>query len=123
MKRHESGFAMLFVFVMAAAIAIGLYMEIPRGAFESQRQKEQMLIDRGGQYQRAIQLFYRKYRTYPQNLDDLETTRNTRFRRRRNKDPITGKAEWRLIRVGPGGVLPDAVITPATRLADMKSGA
>jgi hypothetical protein len=47
--RQESGFAMLFVFVMAAAIAIGLYMEMPRVAFESQRQREQMLIDRGGQ--------------------------------------------------------------------------
>ena len=106
-RREDSGFAMLFVFVMAAAIAIGLYMEMPRVAFESQRQKEQMLIDRGGQYQRAIQLFYRKYRTYPQNLDDLETTRNIRFLRRRYKDPMTGKDEWRLIHVGPGGVLTD----------------
>src|SRR5258708_32381579 len=122
-RRQESGFAMLFVFVMAAAIAIGLYMEIPRVAFESQRQKEQMLIDRGGQYQRAIQLFYRKYRTYPQNLDDLETTRNIRFLRRRYKDPMTGKDEWRLIHVGPGGVLTDSLIKPANPLGDKSTGA
>ncbi len=69
----ESGFAMLLVFVMAAAIAITLYIEVPRIAFESQRTREQMAIDRGLQYERAIQLFYRKYRTYPQTLDDLET--------------------------------------------------
>src|SRR5258708_26645834 len=122
-RREDSGFAMLFVFVMAAAIAIGLYMEMPRVAFESQRQKEQMLIDRGGQYQRAIQLFYRKYRTYPQNLDDLETTRNIRFLRRRYKDPMTGKDEWRLIHVGPGGVLTDSIIKPANPLGDKSSGA
>src|SRR5260370_36122592 len=122
MKRHESGFAMLFVFVMAAAIAIGLDMEIPRVAFESQRQKEQMLIGRGGQYQRAIQLFYRKYRTYPQNLDDLETTRNIRFLRRRYKDPMTGKDEWRLIHVRPGGVLTDSIIKPAKPLGDTSTG-
>ena len=39
---------------------------------------------------------------YPQNLDDLETTRNIRFLRRRYKDPMTGKDAWRLIHVGPG---------------------
>src|ERR1039458_3572516 len=90
-RRDESGFAMLLVFVLAAAIAIGLYMEMPRLAFESQRQREHLLISRGEQYKRGIQLFYRKYHTYPQNLDDLETTRNMRFLRRRYKDPMTGK--------------------------------
>jgi type II secretory pathway pseudopilin PulG len=86
---HENGGAervrlrLLLVFVMAAAIAITLYIEVPRIAFESQRTREQMAIDRALQYKRAIQLFYRKYQTYPQTLDDLETTRNIRFLRRR----------------------------------------
>ena len=62
-RRDESGFALLLVFVMAAAIAITLYIEVPRMAFESQRAREQMAIDRGLQYKRAIQLFYRKYQT------------------------------------------------------------
>ena len=86
---------------MAAAIAITMYIEVPRIAFESQRAREQMAIDRGLQYKRAIQLFYRKYRTYPQTLDDLETTRNIRFLRHRYLDPLTGK-EWRLLHVGSG---------------------
>src|SRR5579864_2523096 len=113
-RREESGFALLLVFVLAAAIAIGLYMEMPRVAFESQRQREHMLISRGEQYQRAIQLFYRKYRTYPQNLDDLETTRNIRFLRRRYKDPMTGKDEWRLVHVGPAGQLTDSLVQQQT---------
>src|ERR1700693_790781 len=112
--RTESGFAMLLVFVFAAAIAITMYMEMPRVAFESQRQREHLLITRGEQYERGIQLFYRKYHTYPQNLDDLETTKNMRFLRRRYKDPMTGKDEWRLIHVGPGGQLTDSLVTPLT---------
>jgi len=43
-KNPESGFVMLMVFVMAAAVAIMLYMELPRVAFESQRSKEGLLI-------------------------------------------------------------------------------
>lgn len=53
----KSGFALLLVFFMAAVIAITLYMEIPRVAFETQRQKEQLLVERGEQYKRAIKLF------------------------------------------------------------------
>ena len=63
----RSGLRCCLVFVMAAAIAITLYMEVPRVAFESQRAKEQMAIDRGLQYERAIQLFYRKYQTLSAN--------------------------------------------------------
>jgi len=39
-KPGESGFALLIVFVMAAAISIGLYLELPRSVFESQRAKK-----------------------------------------------------------------------------------
>jgi len=46
-RRDESGFALLLVFVLAAAIAITFYIEVPRVAFESQRAREQMTIDRG----------------------------------------------------------------------------
>jgi len=120
-RRGESGFAMLLVFVMAAAIAITLFIEVPRIAFESQRTREQMTIDRALQYKRGIQLFYRKYRTYPQTLDDLETTKNIRFLRRRYKDPLTGK-EYRLLHVGPSGQLTDSLIQPAAPLPGSSTG-
>jgi hypothetical protein len=59
MKRQnrESGFAMLLVFLMAACVAIMLYMELPRVAFEAERQREMLLVDRGNQFKRAIQVF------------------------------------------------------------------
>jgi len=59
MKRRdkESGFAMLLVFLMAACIAITLYFEVPRVAFQAERQRELLLVDRGNQFKRAIQVF------------------------------------------------------------------
>ena len=56
-KTGERGFALLIVFLMAAAIALMLYQQMPRVAFESERDKEELLIDRGEQYKRAIQLY------------------------------------------------------------------
>lgn len=120
-RREEAGFALLFVFVMAAAIAITFYVEVPRIAFESQRAKEQMAIDRGLQYERAIQLFYRKFQTYPQSLDDLETSRNIRFLRHRYKDPLTGK-DFRLLHVGPAGQLTDSLVTPLAAAPGSSTG-
>lgn len=105
---QESGFALLLVFLMAAVIAISLYMQIPRVAFESQRNQEELLIQRGEQYKRAIQLYYRALHKYPARIEDLENTNNQRFLRHRFVDPVTGKSEWRLIHIGPGGAFTDS---------------
>ena len=108
-RRGERGFALLLVFAMAATIALLLYMELPRVAFERQRDQEALLISRGEQYKRAIQLYFRKFKTYPTSIDALENTNNLRFLRRRYADPLTGKDEWRLIHIGPGGVFTDSL--------------
>lgn len=110
-RSEESGYALLMVFVLAAVVAITLYMEMPRVAFESQRTKEQLLIDRGEQYKRAIQIFYRKNKRFPTTVDELEKFQDVRSLRQRYKDPMTGKDEWRLIHVGPGGQLTDSLVT------------
>src|SRR2546427_8672532 len=113
MKRREEqqrGFAMLLVFVMAAAVAITLYRERPRVAFEAQRNKEELLIERGEQYSRAIQLYVRKWKKYPQTIEELESTNQIRFLRKRYVDPMTGKSEWRVVHVGPGGVFTDSLV-------------
>ncbi len=108
-RADESGFAMLLVFLMASIVAIGLYYELPRVAMEAQRQKEQLLIERGEQYKRAIQLFYKKAGRYPAEIKDLESFQNQRFLRRRYIDPMTGKDEWRLIHI-QNGALTDSLI-------------
>jgi hypothetical protein len=107
--KSERGFAMLFVFVMAAAVAIILYRDLPRVAFEAQRNREDVLIARGEQYTRAIQLYVRKFKKYPGKIEDLEETNQIRFLRKRYIDPLTGKSEWRMIHMGPGGVFTDSL--------------
>ncbi len=109
-RPKERGFALLLVFLMAAIVAINLYMELPRLAFQAQRQKEQMLMERGEQYKRAIGLFLRtnKNTRWPASIDELENYNNRRFLRRRYLDPLTGKDEWRLIHIA-NGVLTDSV--------------
>ncbi len=76
---------------------------------QTQRDKEQVLIDRGEQYKRAIQLFVKKAGRYPAKIEDLESFQNQRFLRQRYTDPMTGKDEWRLIHI-QNGILTDSKI-------------
>ncbi len=108
-KQGERGFALLIVFLLAAAIALMLYRQMPRVAFESERDKEQLLIDRGEQYKRAIQLYMVVNKRYPARIEDLENTNDKRFLRRRYIDPFTGKNEWRLIHSN-GMTLTDSLV-------------
>src|ERR1700681_2094848 len=120
-RADESGFALLLVFLMASIVAIGLYYELPRLAMETQRRKEQLLIERGEQYKRAIQLFVKKAGRYPTDIKDLESFQNQRFLRHRYIDPMTGKDEWRLVHVN-NGVLTDSLISKPKGAGDGKEG-
>ena len=106
-RRGESGYVLLLILLMAAVIGISLYMELPRVAFESQRQKEQLLIERGEQYKRALQVFTTKNQRWPARVEELENMNMQRFLRRRYKDPMTGKEEWREIHI-QNGILTDS---------------
>ena len=108
-RRNQRGFALLVIFLMAAAIALMLYIQLPRVAFETEREKERLLIDRGEQYKRAVQLYYTAFQRYPTRLEDLENTNDKRFLRRRYVNPYTGKDDWRLIHIN-GGVLTDSLV-------------
>ncbi|HUB80140.1 MAG TPA: type II secretion system protein, partial [Bryobacteraceae bacterium] len=125
-RKRESGFAMLLVFLMAACIAITLYMEIPRVAFEAERQRELLLVDRGNQFKRAIQVFVtdktnNPTHRFPASLDELENFNNHRYLRHRYIDPMTGKDEWRLIHIN-GGVLTDSVTTQQKNTQNAQAG-
>jgi type II secretory pathway pseudopilin PulG len=102
----EDGFILLWVIFLAVLLLIALAVAAPRVAISIQRDKELELIHRGQQYQRAIQLYYRKFGTYPTSIDQLLNTDNIRFLRKRYKDPLTGKADWRLIHLGEAKVPP-----------------
>jgi type II secretory pathway pseudopilin PulG len=69
-------------------------------AQELRREREVEAVNRGNQYVRAIRLYYRKFGHYPGSIEQLEKTNNIRFLRQQYVDPMTGKADWRLIKVG-----------------------
>jgi type II secretory pathway pseudopilin PulG len=108
-RSPERGFALLVIFLIAAAVAFTMYQELPRAAFESARDKEQLVMDRGNQYKRAIQVFYAENKRYPAELKDLESGNNKRYLRRRYIDPLTGQDEWRLIHTN-GSFLTDSLV-------------
>jgi hypothetical protein len=119
-KSGERGFALLIVFLLAAAIALMLYVQMPRVAFESERDKEQLLIDRGEQFKRAIQVYVVVNKRYPARIEDLENTNDKRFLRKRYIDPYTGKNEWRLVHTN-GMYLTDSLVQKPPTAPDDKN--
>jgi type II secretory pathway pseudopilin PulG len=72
---------------------------LPSITTQIRRDREQELIHRGAQYARAIKRYYKKFGNYPVTLDQLNSTNNVRFLRKRYKDPITGQ-DFRLLHYG-----------------------
>ncbi|MHB1022099.1 MAG: type II secretion system protein [Acidobacteriaceae bacterium] len=99
-RSGEQGFLLIGLLFMAALILIALAVAAPRYAKELQREREVETVHRGQQYVRAIQLYYRKFGSYPTSIDQLVKTNDIRFLRRRYINPITGKDDWRIIHLG-----------------------
>src|ERR1700743_2109529 len=102
----EDGYLLLAVLVMVFLVLLALSVAAPKVAKQIQRDKEREAVERGLQYRRAIQLYYKKFGAYPTDIKQLENTNEMRFLRNRYKDPITGKDDWRLIHVGEAKVPP-----------------
>ena len=80
-----------------------------------QREREEELIYRGKQFMRAVELWQRKFPgTYPTTIDALLSTNNTRFLRKKWKDPITNSDEWRLLKVNPDGSISGLTVIPGS---------
>ena len=98
--REQKGYVLIALLFMIAVIMIVMAAAAPAIGTSIKRDREEELMRRGKQYQRAIQLFYRKFGRFPGSLEELKNTNNVRFLRHKYVDPITGKDEWRLIRFG-----------------------
>ena len=117
-RDRSGGYILLALIFGAALVAIGLALSLPRAAMRAQRIREERLIYRGKQYQRAIRLYFRENKKYPENLEDLEDTNGVRYLRRRYKDPITGEDEWRIIHMGANGRFKDSLLYDAEEEED-----
>ena len=109
-RNPEGGYALLAILLGAVMLSILLVKALPREAMSAQRIREERLIDRGEEYARAIELYFREHQKYPQELDDLEDTNGVRYLRKRYKDPMTGEDEWRLIHIGADGRFKDSLV-------------
>jgi type II secretory pathway pseudopilin PulG len=93
----EEGYMLVVVIFMLAMLILSLSIAIPRVRESIQRDREEETMQRGKQYIRAIQLYYRKFNAYPPNVDALVKTNDIRFLRKKYVDPTTGKDEWKAI--------------------------
>ncbi len=106
-QRVQAGYALLMVMFLAAIAIIATASAVPSLLTESRREKEEEMIWRGKQYERAIGLYYRKTGHFPASLEDLEKGVNgVHFLRQPYKDPMNKQdGSWRLIYLGPNGQL------------------
>jgi len=89
------------VIFLLALLTIALAVALPKMSKEIQRDRELETMHRGKQYARAVKLYYKKFGTYPPNVDVLvKPTNNIRFLRKKYTDPTTGKEEWKPVRFG-----------------------
>jgi type II secretory pathway pseudopilin PulG len=91
---------LLGLIVAIAIISMMLAVAAPRVAFELRREREMESARRADQYVRAIRKFYLKNKAYPGSVKQLENTNLVRYLRQEYVDPLTGKADYRLIAVG-----------------------
>jgi type II secretory pathway pseudopilin PulG len=99
-REGEAGYTLLAVMFLLCLLTLSLSIALPRMAREIQRDRERETVQRGLQYRRAIQLYYRKFHAYPPNVDALVKTQEIRFLRKKYVDLSTGKAEWKPILFG-----------------------
>jgi type II secretory pathway pseudopilin PulG len=114
---RQKGYMLLAVMLLVTMMLLALTIVLPRITQQIKREKEDELVNRGKEYAMAIKRYYHSKASngrYPTSLDQLESTNNLRFLRKRFKDPMTVDGEWRLIHYGeaeikltaPGGLPP-----------------
>jgi type II secretory pathway pseudopilin PulG len=82
--------------MFAVILAIGAAAMLPEFTFQMKRDREEEMIHRGVQYSRAVRRYYKKLGRYPNTVEELQSSNNTHFLRKKYKDPVTGK-DFRLL--------------------------
>jgi type II secretory pathway pseudopilin PulG len=99
-RPSEEGYVLVALIFMLAILILSMAIAIPRVRASIQRDREIETMQRGKQYIRAVQLYYRKFNAYPPNVDALVKTNNIRFLRNKYVDPTTGKDVWKPVLYG-----------------------
>jgi hypothetical protein len=105
--RSEDGYVLVTLLLMMALMAIFAATLVTSITFDIKRDREEEMIHRGTQYSRAIRAYYVKLGRYPTKIEDLQSTSNMRFLRKRYKDPLNCKPQcqdFKLLHYGDPGV-------------------
>ncbi len=109
--QQQRGVVLLAVLIFVLVTTLGASSLVQMHQTQTQRDKEEQLLFVGDQYRRAIASYYNTIppgaaRSLPKALEDLVT--DDRFPtplhhlRRMYPDPMTGQADWQLVREGAG---------------------
>ena len=109
----SSGFTYIGLLFFIALMGAALVAVAQVWHIQVKRDKEAELLFVGNQFRRAISLYYERapggLRQYPKQLNDLlQDPRFPNVQRHLRKlyiDPMTGKAEWGLVRTPDGSIL------------------
>lgn len=112
-RTHQSGLAYLWVLFAVMLLGLGLGKVLDVHYRQRQREKEAELLYVGEQYRQAIRSYYWSspgtVKRYPGTLQDLLLDARLltvrRHIRRLYTDPITGQADWGLVRNREGGIM------------------
>lgn len=99
-KPAEEGYILIWVMFLLVLFTIALSVAAPAIGKQIERDREVETMERGKQYIRAVQLYYKKFHAYPPNADALVNTNQIRFLRKKYVDPMTGKQDWKPILFG-----------------------
>jgi len=109
-RAAQRGFTYLYVMFVVAVMGASLAVAADFWQLAQQREKERELLFSGHQFRRAIETFRaRNSGKLPHELQELVLDPNwpvtQRYLRKIYVDPMTGRADWSLIRDGQGGIV------------------
>ncbi len=102
------GYALIAALIAVAVASLAVTLAVSRAQADAQRERELQLLFVGGEYRRSIAQYFAhpplgQPNQYPAQLADLVEDRRgpsvRRWLRRLYPDPMTGAADWELVRV------------------------
>ena len=88
-RRGDEGYVLLTLLLFVAVLTITVALPMVKYyEFQMKRDREQELVHRGVEYERAIRKYYKKFGGYPPSFEALQDTNHIRSLRRRYKDPF-----------------------------------
>lgn len=109
---RQSGFTYLSVLFLITLLGLAAGAAGKYWSFEAKRDREDELIFRGRQIRAAIERYYYESpgaKSYPKSLEDLvDDSRypvHKHYLRKMYADPVTGKADWEIIKSPDGGIM------------------